>query len=160
MKKLLSLVALVVAALVGLSQFDRPNDGTADSEQRNETRRQLPDEGPRQQRGGRRSDDAPAGQQQEGQWQGSGVVTKVLRDDSDGSRHQRFILRLDSGQTVLVAHNIDVAPRISSLRQGDTVEFFGEFERNQKGGVVHWTHHDPAGRHEAGWLRHEGRTYQ
>jgi hypothetical protein len=89
-----------------------------------------------------------------------GIVTKILADDTDGSQHQRFILRLASGQTVLVAHNIDLAPRITSLKSGDTVEFNGVFEWNQKGGVIHWTHHDPSGRHEAGWLRHAGQTVQ
>ena len=91
---------------------------------------------------------------------GRGIVTKILADDTDGSRHQRFILRLASGQTVLVAHNIDLAPRISSLKSGDSVAFNGVFEWNEKGGVVHWTHHDPNGRHEAGWLRHAVQTFQ
>ena len=43
---------------------------------------------------------------------------------------------------------------------GDTVSFFGEYEWNSKGGVIHWTHHDPARQHVAGWLKHEGRTYE
>jgi hypothetical protein len=91
---------------------------------------------------------------------GKGRVTRVLGDDSLGDRHQRFILELDSGQTILVAHNIDLAPRIEPLREGDLVEFSGEYEWNDKGGIVHWTHHDPQGQHPGGWLRHEGRTYE
>ncbi len=91
---------------------------------------------------------------------GEGVVSALLSDDNQGSRHQRFILRLDSGQTVLVAHNIDLAPRLDALRKGDTVAFHGVYEWNDKGGVIHWTHHDPAGRHVPGWLRHGGQTYQ
>ena len=94
------------------------------------------------------------------QVQGEGVVSNVLADDTDGSRHQRFILELPSGQTLLVAHNIDLAPRIPDLTSGDIVIFSGVYEWNAKGGVVHWTHHDPAGRHQAGWLRHAGQTYQ
>lgn len=94
------------------------------------------------------------------QLQGQGIVIKVLPDDQEGSRHQRFILKLPSGQTLLIAHNIDLAPRISSLRVGDSVAFNGEYKPNAKGGVVHWTHHDPAGRHAAGWLKHGGQTYQ
>jgi len=91
---------------------------------------------------------------------GSGRVVRILADDNDGSRHQRFILGLSSGQTLLVAHNIDLAPRVSSLSTGDTVKFYGEYEANSKGGVIHWTHHDPQGRHVAGWLEHRGRRYQ
>lgn len=91
---------------------------------------------------------------------GEGVVAKILADDNDGSRHQRFILSLPSGQTLLVAHNIDVAPRIASLEPGDSVEFSGVYEWNSKGGLIHWTHHDPSGQHQAGWLKNDGETYQ
>ena len=91
---------------------------------------------------------------------GEGTVSRLLDDDHDGSRHQRFILRLDSDQTLLVAHNIDLAPRIDSLAVGDMVEFNGVYEWNARGGVLHWTHHDPQGEHEPGWLRHRGRTYE
>lgn len=94
------------------------------------------------------------------QVKGSGTVSKLLPDDNQGSRHQKFILRLSSGQTLLVAHNIDLAPRINALEEGDRVEFFGEYEWNSRGGVIHWTHHDPSGRHVGGWLKHNGRTYQ
>ena len=92
--------------------------------------------------------------------QNTGVVTRLLADDLDGKRHQRFIVQVDSGQTLLIAHNIDIAARINSLKVGDRVEFVGEYEWNPKGGVIHWTHHDPAGRHASGWIRHNGRVYR
>jgi cold shock CspA family protein len=91
---------------------------------------------------------------------GQGVVERILPDDNDGSRHQRFIVRLASGQTILVAHNIDLAPRLGSLAPGDTVAFSGVYEWNSMGGVIHWTHHDPEGHHAAGWLQHNGMIYQ
>ena len=91
---------------------------------------------------------------------GSGKVSRILRDDNEGSRHQRFILRLSSGQTLLIAHNIDLAPKINTLQKGDVVQFYGEYEWNSKGGVVHWTHHDPGGHHVGGWLKHDGRRYE
>ncbi|MCP3904085.1 MAG: DUF3465 domain-containing protein [Planctomycetes bacterium] len=89
----------------------------------------------------------------------SGTVAKILRDDTDDSPHQRFILRLASGHTVLVAHNIDLAPRVP-VREGDSIGFHGQYEWGEEGGVIHWTHHDPAGRHEEGWLEHEGKRYR
>lgn len=94
------------------------------------------------------------------QVEGRGVVKRILRDDNDSGRHQRFILELGSGQTLLIAHNIDIAPRIPGPRQGEKVEFRGEYDWNAKGGVIHWTHHDPSGRHPGGWLKHKGKTYQ
>ncbi|WP_373707151.1 DUF3465 domain-containing protein, partial [Neisseria dentiae] len=94
------------------------------------------------------------------QVEGSGVVVKTLPDDNKGSRHQRFILKLAGGQTLLVAHNIDLAQKIKGLKKGDTVEFYGEYEWSQQGGVIHWTHHDPQGRRADGWLKHNGVTYQ
>ena len=94
------------------------------------------------------------------QVEGEGTVIRLLPDDMDGSRHQRFIVELASGQTLLFAHNIDIAPRIASLDVGDTVRFSGEYIWNAKGGVIHWTHHDPHGRHAAGWVMHNGKTFQ
>ncbi|WP_019605538.1 DUF3465 domain-containing protein [Teredinibacter turnerae] len=91
---------------------------------------------------------------------GEGVVIKILEDVNVGSRHQRFIVRLKSGQMLLIAHNIDLAPRVTGLAEGDEVEFYGEYEWNIKGGVIHWTHRDPRGAHVAGWIRHGGMTYQ
>ena len=94
------------------------------------------------------------------QVKGSGIVIRNLPDDLDGRKHQKFILKLSSGQTLLISHNIDLAPRINSLRKGDTISFYGEYEWNSKGGVIHWTHHDPRGKHVGGWLKHNGATYQ
>ena len=94
------------------------------------------------------------------QAEGQGTVIRILADDNDGSRHQRFILQLGSGQTLLVAHNADLAPPIAGLSVGDTVAFNGVYEWNAQGGVIHWTHRDPQGVHVAGWIKHGGSTYQ
>jgi hypothetical protein len=90
----------------------------------------------------------------------SGTVEKVLKDDTNGSRHQRFLVSVGSGQTILIAHNIDLAPRVAPLLTGDRIEFSGEYEWNDRGGVVHWTHRDPGGRHKAGWIKHDGALFQ
>lgn len=94
------------------------------------------------------------------QVQASGKVVVLLKDDNEGSCHQKFILELSTGQTVLVAHNIDLASRIQNIQKGDQVEFFGEYVYSDKGGVIHWTHHDPSNKHISGWLKHQGKTYQ
>ena len=140
MKKLWGILLLAVVAIAGYQRFDSRTD------------RAVADAPPIE---------APLGAEADGtQVHGAGIVTRLLPDDEEGSRHQRFILRLPSGQTLLVAHNIDLAPRVPHLEIGDTVEYYGEYQSNPRGGVVHWTHRDPGGRHAAGWLKHDGQTFQ
>lgn len=92
--------------------------------------------------------------------QGAGVVTKLLPDDNKGSRHQKFLVRINEKQSLLFAHNIDLSPRIDALKVGDSIEFKGEYVFNPKGGVIHWTHHDPKGQHAGGWIKHQGNTFE
>ncbi|MEM6674475.1 MAG: DUF3465 domain-containing protein [Planctomycetota bacterium] len=90
----------------------------------------------------------------------AGEVVHILPTDNRGSRHQLFLVELSSGQTLKLSHNIDIAPTIP-LEEGDTVRFRGEYEWNQKGGVVHWTHRNTrGGSHPGGWIDHEGVRYE
>jgi hypothetical protein len=92
--------------------------------------------------------------------EGSGVVKKLLADDNKGSRHQKFLVTISDEQTLLFAHNIDLAPRLDALALGDVVTFRGEYVYNPKGGVMHWTHKDPDGNKQGGWIKHSGKTYE
>ncbi|HBT95277.1 MAG TPA: hypothetical protein DEB24_03915 [Coriobacteriia bacterium] len=94
------------------------------------------------------------------QVEGEGTVLRLLSDDESGDRHQRFILELENGHTLLVAHNIDIAPRLDGLRSGDRVAFYGEYYYSDEGGGIHWTHRDTQGTHTGGWLRWDGKTYE
>jgi hypothetical protein len=90
-----------------------------------------------------------------------GVVTSVLTDDSGASGvHQRFIIRLaGSTQTVLVDNNITIGQRAPVLL-GNDVFVHGEYVWNDQGGLIHFTHHDPARTHEGGWIELSGIRYQ
>jgi hypothetical protein len=88
-----------------------------------------------------------------------GRVARLLSDDNEGSRHQRFILALNSGHTVLVSHNIDLAERVP-VRRDAYLKLHGRSEWNERGGVIHWTHHDPEGSMPGGWIRYQGVVYQ
>lgn len=48
-----------------------------------------------------------------------GSIVKVLKDDTEGSAHQRFLVELSADTTLLVAHNIDLAQRVP-CKQGKT----------------------------------------
>ena len=89
-----------------------------------------------------------------------GTVVSILSDDTVADRHQRFIVKLSSGQTLLIAHNIDLAPRVSPLNPTDKVTILGEYIWNGEGGIIHWTHHDPDGSQPGGWIRRSGVTFR
>lgn len=86
-------------------------------------------------------------------------VIKVLRDDTKGHQHQKFLIRLAPDITLLVAHNLDLAPRVP-LKAGDSISLRGRYEWNNRGGVLHWTHHDPKSRQKGGWIIHNGQHYK
>lgn len=110
--------------------------------------------------GGENVVQAAYGARRSGVWmETGGRVTRLLSDDSEGSRHQRFILDVGDGHTVMVAHNIDLARRIP-VGVGDTLSLRGRYEWNERGGVIHWTHHDPQGRERGGWIRSGGTLYE
>ena len=90
--------------------------------------------------------------------EGHGIVKKLLPDDTKGAKHQRFLVTIAPEQTLLFAHNIDLTQR-ADIKVGDQVQFRGEYIYNPKGGIMHWTHHDPQGR-QGGWIRVNGQTYE
>ncbi|MDR0813186.1 MAG: DUF3465 domain-containing protein [Oscillospiraceae bacterium] len=91
---------------------------------------------------------------------GEGIVVRLMEDDTSGDRHQRFVLETDGGLSLLITHNIDIAPRLDGLATGDNVAFHGEYVWSEKGGAVHWTHHDPDGSSPGGWLEWNGVVYR
>ena len=88
----------------------------------------------------------------------TGFVKRLISDDNDGARHQRFVLQLADRHTLLIAHNIDIATRVP-VAIGDRVAFRGLYEWNDRGGLVHWTHDDPMGNDAGGWVRYRNRVY-
>jgi hypothetical protein len=90
-----------------------------------------------------------------------GNVTRVLTDENGPSGpHQRFILRLaDSTQTLLIDNNVSIGRRVP-VAPGDGVIVHGEYVWNEQGGLIHFTHHDPAHTHEGGWIQLSGTRYE
>lgn len=86
-------------------------------------------------------------------------IVKVLDDDRHPPRHQRILLDMGRRRTLLLTHNIDLAPRVPASA-GDVLRIRGRFEWNKKGGVIHWTHHDPQGRKPGGWVDLDGERYR
>src|SRR5437660_9004247 len=89
-----------------------------------------------------------------------GTVVRLLPDrTSSTGTHEQFIIRLSSQNlTVEIEHNISVGAR-APIAEGDRVIVHGEYVWNSKGGLIHFTHHDPQGTHEGGYIEDNGRTY-
>jgi hypothetical protein len=89
-----------------------------------------------------------------------GTVVRVLADNTGSSgTHERFIVKLSSGGiTVLIEHNISIGQRVPVV-DGDHVIVHGEYVWNTEGGLIHFTHHDPQGTHEGGYVQDNGQTY-
>lgn len=99
------------------------------------------------------------GKSDDGTWiEDTGIVVRLLGDERDEMWHQRLVVELGGGQTLLIAHNLDLAGRVPA-GIGDRLRFRGLYEWNELGGVLHWTHRDPVGHTDGGWIRHHRRMY-
>src|SRR6266849_3163430 len=89
-----------------------------------------------------------------------GTVVRLLADRTSSTGiHEQFILKLSSGDiTVEVEHNISIAPRVP-VAIGDHLIVHGEYVWNAQGGLIHFTHHDPRGKYERGFIQDNGVTY-
>ncbi len=93
---------------------------------------------------------------------GQGTVVAMLGTSNGPSgEHDGFLLKLDRHCDLLlrIAVNTDITGPVPlhSRRNG---EVKGEYETDATGGVIHWTHHDPRGRHVAGYIVADGKTYR
>jgi hypothetical protein len=91
-----------------------------------------------------------------------GTVTRVLGTQAGRvSPHEGFLMRLSSGcdLVVRVEANTDFTGTFE-LAPGDAVSIKGEYEYYALGGVIHWTHRDPRGRHDGGYIQTKRGIYE
>lgn len=84
-----------------------------------------------------------------------GKVSRLLKDDAEGSPHQRWLLEgneEDIGYSVMVIHNLERFDRVP-VAVGDMMEVRGKYVWNEKGGLLHWTHHAVHGEVEGGYIK-------
>ncbi len=129
-------LALLIAAAVGCSTTQAPND--------------------------RAVCDAYSAQRSDVEVVVDGTVTRLLGvAPARVSPHEGFLLRLASGCSLVVRveANTDFTGPIP-LAEGQRAAVKGEYEFYPRGGVVHWTHRDPRGRHEGGYIATGGQVYE
>lgn len=83
-------------------------------------------------------------------------VVRVLGErEGRSGMHEGFVIRA-GGQTFRVEDNVSIA-RTIPLRTGETISLLGQLECDDD--VIHWTHHDPSGRHVSGYIKAGGTLY-
>ena len=89
-----------------------------------------------------------------------GEVVNILSDDTEGVPHQRVIIITSEGQTLLISHNLNLAPRVS-LQPGIMLRIYGEYRWNPKGGLIHKTHGSQKKGDPHGWIEviHTGERF-
>ncbi|AHZ86355.1 hypothetical protein Bb109J_c1014 [Bdellovibrio bacteriovorus] len=86
------------------------------------------------------------------------TVVKILPDDNSGLEHQKWVVRLSNGELMQAVYNLDMCPRVP-LNVGDVIAMGGQFIWTNKGGLLHWLHHDPRGRRPDGYVYVNGQYY-
>lgn len=89
----------------------------------------------------------------------SAPVLKILPDDTEGIPHERFLIALKNGTSILIAHDTRLAPRVP-IQVGDKLKICGEYIWNEKGGIIHWTHHSIGNIHPGGFIELNGQRYE
>ena len=89
----------------------------------------------------------------------AGKIARYLGTrNSESGEHEGFLVTpRGSSAHLLIEDNVNITGFIP-MRNGDSVELQGQYECND--GVVHWTHHDPSGRHIMGYVVVNGRRFQ
>jgi len=91
--------------------------------------------------------------------QGANVtVLQIMPDDNDGLRHQRWYVKLSSGESVFAVYNIDITARVP-IEVNQKMKLGGEFKWTNQGALIHWLHEDPKERRPDGYVEVGGRRY-
>jgi hypothetical protein len=92
----------------------------------------------------------------------NGTVTTPPRffyGSTTHAMHEAFNIRTDHGKTLEVVDNVAIAPRCP-VEPGDRVTVKGEYVADgSHGPMVHWTHRDPGGEHQDGYIDFNWRRY-
>lgn len=91
----------------------------------------------------------------------SGTITSAARyffGTRTRCEHESFGVQTAAGP-VQVIDNVGIAPRVP-VQTGDRIDVRGEMVHDAgRMPIVHWTHHDPRGRHAGGFIELHGRFY-
>jgi len=88
-----------------------------------------------------------------------GRVMVELPDQEDYGHVQQFILELETGHRLMVSHDLEISQRVPLTRYS-SVRVKGEYDWNETGGLIHWTHRDLDNARDGGWIDYNGVRYR
>lgn len=86
------------------------------------------------------------------------VVIRTLADDNNGLRHQKWVVQLSNGSSMMAVYNLDMCERVA-LKVGDHVAMGGQFVWTNQGALLHWLHYDPRKTRPDGYVEVNGKVY-
>ncbi len=89
----------------------------------------------------------------------SGTVARILSANQDDPTYQRFVIRLDNEQSVLIVHNQEAGGSIP-VAVDARVTVRGEYEWSETGGLLKNTHRDLSPKRRHGFVEYDGKRYQ
>ena len=82
-------------------------------------------------------------------------MTEILPPGNASNPHEKIIVLIGKVK-IMIVHNLNLAPNVS-IAQGETITFCGTYQPDY--GILNWTHFDPQGQHDNGFLYFNGLTY-
>lgn len=89
---------------------------------------------------------------------GNLTVEALLKDDTNGLPHQKWVAKLSNGKKINIVYNLDMGVKVP-LHVGDKFAVGGQFIWTPQGGLVHWTHEDPKQTRPDGYVLYDNVIY-
>ena len=87
-----------------------------------------------------------------------GQVTRLIMDEEESARVQKFVICAISGQSRLVTHDLSRSDRVP-VAIGDKVMVRGEYVWSEPGGTLICPTRDNGSGGRNGWIEHKGERY-
>jgi len=72
---------------------------------------------------------------------------------------QKFLVELENGHRLTILRDLEIT-RAVPVGKGTLIKVRGEYDWSKRGGVIQWTHNDPTGQRDGGWIEIDGRVYR
>ncbi|HIP75819.1 MAG TPA: DUF3465 domain-containing protein [Psychromonas hadalis] len=89
-----------------------------------------------------------------------GRIIKLLEDQTSPYLAQLILIRLNSGQKLIIKHNLKASTKIADLKVGEMIKFKGVYRWNSRGGMVVSTFENKQHPKRSGWVKFADKTYQ